>query len=128
MTSGGCLCGAVRYRFAGALSNPSGCHCTQCRRQTGHFLASGNVAKAELTLTRDDGLSWYRSSLQAERGFCRLCGSVLFWRGEGRDELSVALGGIDGATGTRLAKHIFVADKGDYYDLTDGLPQYPQGD
>jgi hypothetical protein len=38
----------------------------------------------------------------------------------------VALGALDGATGVQLERHIFVAEKGDYYDIADGLPQNPR--
>ena len=30
----------------------------------------------------------------------------------------------DIVVGTHLALHIFVAEKGDYYDIDDGLPQH----
>ena len=57
------------------------------------------------------------------RGFCSTCGSFLFWEPIGRDTIAIAMGAFDRPTGTRLARHIFVADKGDYYDIADGLPQ-----
>jgi hypothetical protein len=77
--TGGCLCGAVRYRLTGPLSDVVVCHCTQCRRQTGHVSADTSVALERLQLERDTTLSWYRSSDRVERGFCRVCGS-----GDGR--------------------------------------------
>ncbi len=57
------------------------------------------------------------------RGFCSTCGSVLFWEPIGRDKIAIAMGAFDAPTGTHLEKHIFVADKGDYYDIADGVPQ-----
>ncbi|MBM5811459.1 MAG: GFA family protein [Gammaproteobacteria bacterium] len=62
--------------------------------------------------------------------FCGHCGSLLFWDPPARDWIAVAMGAFDLPTGTRLAQHVFVADQGDYYSLTDGLPQYqgwPEG-
>jgi len=50
----------------------------------------------------------------------------LFWDPPHKDWIAVAMGAFDGPTGTRLNKHIFVADKGDYYDIGDGLPQNRQ--
>ena len=38
-------------------------------------------------------------------------------------QLVVALGALEGPTGLQLERHIFVAEKGDYYDIADGLPQ-----
>ena len=124
---GGCLCGHVRYLVEGPLRPIIACHCTQCRRQTGHYLASTAAKRADFTLTRADGLKWYDSSDIARRGFCADCGSVLFWDGLGADYVAIAAGSLDSPTGLRIARHIFTADKGDYYEIGDGLPQSPAG-
>lgn len=71
-------------------------------------------------------MKWYRSSEHARRGFCSICGSSLFFDIPGEDWIGVSMGAFDGQTGTKLTAHIFVADKGDYYDIADGLPQHPQ--
>lgn len=126
MLKGSCLCGGVRIEVEGGLElKPQACHCTQCRKQTGHYLAAVNVRRDALTVHGEDKVSWYRSSEKVRRGFCSVCGSVLFWNPEieGYEYISVAMGLFDGPTGSRLSKHIFVGDKGDYYDLDDGLPQ-----
>jgi len=125
MHRGRCLCGAVRYAVSGPLSEVCGCHCTQCRRQTGHFLATTNVAVADLAIEGEDSVRWYRSSDVAERGFCGTCGSVLFWRRTGTDRIAIAMGGFEKPTGTHMGGHIFAADKGDYYEIGDGAPVYP---
>lgn len=83
---------------------------------------SAQVPRSALTLTGADP-KWFRSSAKAERGFCPTCGSVLFWSHDDEDEISFSLGALEDPTGLRLAKHIFSADKGDYYDIADGLPQ-----
>ena len=59
------------------------------------------------------------------RGFCSICGSFLFWDPTDRDWISIAMGAFDAPTATHLEMHIFVAEKGDYYEITDGLPQKP---
>ncbi len=125
MPTGSCLCGAVTVRLAGDLASPNACHCGQCRKWTGHHLASMEVAKAALTVDGADRVTWFRSSEGARRGFCSVCGSTLFWEAIASDRIDVAMGAIDGATGTHLARHIYVADKGDYYAIADGVPQYP---
>ena len=123
MAKGSCLCGAVTFEVAGALPEPDACHCSQCRKQSGHFWASTDVSRAALAVRGADHVSWYRSSERVQRGFCSVCGSVLFWDPIGRDKIAIAMGAFESPTGTRLGKHIFVADKGDYYDIADGLPQ-----
>ena len=120
---GGCLCGAVRYEVTGPLRGVVACHCSQCRRTSGHFVAASSAPADALTLNRAEGLCWYRSSPGAERGFCRVCGGNLFWRAIGNSDISIMAGSLDTPTGLTITEHIFVADKSDYYRLDDGLPQ-----
>lgn len=126
MPHGSCLCGAVRISVSEPLKPADACHCTQCRKQTGHYFASTNVARGALTIEGEDRVGWYRSSEKVRRGFCRICGSVLFWDPEERDWTSVAMGCFDNPTGAHLEMHIHVATKGDYYEIADGLPQHDQ--
>ncbi len=119
--NGSCLCGNIRFEVTGPLTKISACHCQQCRRQSGHVWSSGQVAVADLTIEGD--VTWFASSDTAKRGFCGTCGSFLFWKAHHEDAISVAMGAFDGSTGKHLEKHIFVADKGDYYDITDDVPQ-----
>lgn len=124
MHQGSCLCGAVRFEVTGPLHAPDACHCTQCRKQTGHFLASTDVPRASLKLVGEDKLTWFASSERVRRGFCSVCGSTLFWDPVRRDIIGIAMGAFDTPTQTQLKMHIFVADKGDYYSISDGLPQH----
>jgi hypothetical protein len=126
MHKGACLCGAVTFEVAGALPPPDACHCSKCRRWTGHLLASTDVPRTALTIHGADNVTWFRSSEKVRRGFCSTCGSSLFF--DPLDQIKsnwigVAMGAFDLPTGTKLALHIFVADKGDYYDIGDGVPQ-----
>jgi len=123
MLTGSCLCGSVKLTIVETPGAPVACHCTQCRKQSGHYFASANVARSALTIAGEESVSWYQSSDKVRRGFCRRCGSVLFWDPPARDWISVAMGALDGPTGLELERHIFVADKGDYYTIGDGLPQ-----
>ncbi len=127
MKTGSCLCGGVTYELTGTLRNSVACHCVQCRKTSGHYVSATQVGPDQLSITKDDTLQWYRSSPPAERGFCNRCGSSLFWRHDAdKGATSVMSGTLDGATGITTEKHIFVADKGDYYDIADGLPQHDQ--
>lgn len=112
---GSCHCGAVAFEVTGALPKITACHCTQCRTWSGHFWAAAPVPHAAFRLTREDGLSWYRSSDHARRGFCRDCGASLFWQDDSENIIAVAGGAFDGATGSRIGKHIFTGSAGDYY-------------
>lgn len=123
MHKGSCLCGAVTIEVEGELPGPDACHCSQCRKQSGHFWASTDVTKATVTIGGAENVTWYRSSERVQRGFCSTCGSFLFWEPIGKNKIAVAMGAFEAPTGTHVAKHIFVADKGDYYEITDGLPQ-----
>lgn len=126
--TGGCLCGAVRYEVHGPLRPVIMCHCTQCRRMTGHYLAATAARRADFRLTSESELRWYDASPKARRGFCGRCGSTLFWDGVGRGHVSIAAGSLDDARGLGIACHIYVADKGPYYEITDGKPQHAGGD
>ena len=121
---GSCLCGAVRFEVAADLPGPDACHCIQCRKHSGHVFVSTDVPKSALTVEGEEHLRWYQSSDKARRGFCGTCGSSLFWEPLNRDWTGIAMGAFDGATGTRLHLHIFVAEKGDYYAIGDGAPQF----
>ena len=126
MMSGSCLCGTVRFEVEGALElQPQACHCSQCRTQTSHVFVGVNVRRNDLTIHGDDKVSWYRSSDKVQRGFCSVCGSALFWNANivGCQYISIAMGAFEPPTGVRLSKHTFVGDKGDYYEIDDGLPQ-----
>ena len=126
MLTGSCLCGAVKFEVEGELPPPDACHCTQCRKVSGHYWASTDVPRTALTIHGEFNVAWFRSSEKVQRGFCSTCGATLFWDPIQKDRIGISMGAFDAPTGTRLAMHIFVADKGDYYDITDGLPQNPQ--
>lgn len=127
MPKGRCLCGAVRFEVTGELAAPDACHCTNCRRWSGHYWASTDVPRDRVTIEGLDGVAWFQSSEKVRRGFCRTCGSVLFFDPPARDWIAIAMGAFDSPTGTRLHKHIFVADQGDYYDIgDDGAERHAQ--
>ena len=124
MHKGSCLCGAVSFETAAELKAPDACHCSQCRRQSGHYWASTDVPRSATTIRGEDKVTGVRAAEKVRRGFCSVCGSALFWEPIGQDRLAIAMGAFDQPTGTHLEMHIFVADKGDYYDIADGLPQH----
>ena len=124
MHKGSCLCGAVTFEVDGALHGPDACHCTACRKSSGHYFVSTDVKRAAVRVRGEDKVTWYQSSERARRGFCSVCGSPLFWDPFHRDWTGIAMGAFDGPTETKLHLHIFVASKGDYSEIADGLPQH----
>lgn len=126
MLKGTCLCRAVGVEVSGELERPpEACHCSQCRKQSGHFLAAVNVRRDALKVNGAERITWYRSSDEVQRGFCSLCGSTLFWQPtiDGYEYTAVAMGLFDTPTNVRLSKHTFVGSKGDYYEISDGASQ-----
>ncbi len=124
MLRGSCNCKAVRFTVKGGGDSVTACHCSQCRKQSGNYWASGYAPDTAFDIHGD--VRWYEASPTAQRGFCPVCGCWLFWKAKDEDGTAFSLGAIDGPTGLRLQKHIFVADKGDYYDIADGVPQKDQ--
>lgn len=123
-TTGGCLCGGVRYEVHGSLRPVVYCHCSQCRKTSGHFVAASACNSEHLSLLADASLRWYDSSPRAQRGFCSACGGNLFWRPVDGEHVSIMAGTIDLPTGVTAIAHICVDDASDYHAIADNLPQY----
>ena len=115
-TTGGCLCGGVRYEIDGPLAPPSACHCGQCRRSHGALGVYTLAPSERYKIKGDRNLAWFESSPGIRRGFCRVCGSKLFWERIGSGQLDVTMGSIDPSSGLKIVKHIHLEDAGDYYD------------
>jgi hypothetical protein len=126
MYAGSCICGAIQFEVTGELGAVEACHCLQCRKWTGHFLASTEVARQALSIEAAENIAWHQFSDKARRGFCPTCGASLFFDPIDKDKhnwIGISMGAFDSPTNTKLAQHIFVAEKGDYYEISDGLPQ-----
>ncbi|MFY0679028.1 MAG: GFA family protein [Thalassovita sp.] len=121
MHQGSCACGQVSFVVSEAPRNVSACHCRQCRKMAGLAWASAEVPQTALKI--DGDVHWLKLSASVQRGICRNCGAFLFWNAEYDKNISFALSALDAPTGLKLEKHIFTSDKGDYYDISDGLPQ-----
>jgi hypothetical protein len=121
--NGSCLCGSVRFRLDAPLRAVVVCHCTQCRKTSGHFWAATSVPMDRFHLLSSGNLRWFHSSAKARRGFCAACGSSLFWEPAGEDRMSVAAGALESPTGLSIAGELFAEDAGDYID---GSPTAPE--
>lgn len=123
VTTGSCLCGAVRYEVTGALRDVVNCHCAMCRKTHGHIGAYSAAPRAALHIIDSGGLKWYRSSPESRRGFCAVCGGTLFWERDGAEAISIAAGTLDPPTGLKTALQIYVNHAGDYYEVPEDIPQ-----
>jgi len=124
ISTGGCLCGAVRYKVKGPLRNIVNCHCSMCQKLHGVYGAHSKARKLNLTFTKEEGLAWYKTSEIARRGFCKQCGSSLFWEPFEHEAMGILAGSLDGPTGLETMGHIFVSEKTDFYEITDDFPQF----
>jgi hypothetical protein len=93
--TGGCQCGAVRYALYSMPSEPSICHCRMCQKAFGNYFAPlAGVPMADLAWTKGEP-GVFKSSELVERGFCRHCGTPLFFRYVVKDRISVSIGSLD---------------------------------
>ncbi|MEM8729238.1 MAG: GFA family protein [Pseudomonadota bacterium] len=131
-TTGGCLCGAVRYTLAQAPDHMDVCHCGMCRKHTGGLGLGLMIPKDQITWTGEADIQTFQSSDWAERGFCRICGSGLFYRilgdGPGSDEISLGAGSLDDLDGVRLTTEIFVDSQPDGYAFAGDLKRMTEAE
>jgi len=121
---GSCLCGAVIFESPGRPGPVVACHCIQCRKLSGFYSASIDAPEGTVW-TGEAQVTTHATPGGGVRGFCGTCGTKLWFRDK-NGATSIEAGLLDQPTGTRLVEHIFMADKGDYYTIADGLPQFDQ--
>ncbi len=127
--TGGCLCGAVRYRAAAEPRYATHCHCAMCRRSSGAPMVTW-VAFPTASLTYTLGAPrLYRSSDTAERGFCAACGSQLTFRyQEGSDEIDISAGSLDDPDAIIAPRdHLWTSSQVAWLKIDDDLVRYPRG-
>ena len=126
--SGGCQCGAVRYRTAGVLGYPHLCHCRMCQKASGNYaLPLGSAQRANFELTRGEP-SWFHSSDLVRRGFCGTCGTPLFYDIPGTDFINVTLGSLDEPMAVQPVAQSNPAAKMPWFHALDVLPMEPDED
>jgi hypothetical protein len=93
--TGGCQCGAVRYRITAPFENPHICHCRMCQKAFGNYFAA-------LVGTKKTGIEWtrgqpsiFRSSEIVQRGFCKDCGTPLTFGYDTSERVSISIGSLD---------------------------------
>jgi hypothetical protein len=112
--SGQCLCGAVRFKAAPSKAEMDVCHCSMCRRWSGGVFMAVDCGNS-LEIVDGTELAVYRSSDWGERGFCRQCGSSLFWRGVDDGHVAVSIQAFDDPGRFEFVEEIFIDEKPDNY-------------
>jgi hypothetical protein len=102
------------------------CHCSKCRRWHGHVGAYTAADRDKFRITESRGLKWHEVSPTVKRGFCVECGSSLFFDEAPLPKMGICAGTFDAPTGLREKAHIYVASKGDYYEIRDDLIKYDE--
>ncbi len=125
--TGGCACGGVRYAVDGPLRDIITCHCEQCRRTSGHFVAATACRRAHFSLLNESTLKWFTAVPGFRRGFCSQCGASLFFEEVGGERVSIAAGSLDQPQGLHIAAQLYTSEAGDYYALDLDVPASTHG-
>ena len=127
---GSCLCGGIRYEVNGKFGTVVNCHCSKCRKATGAaFRTRASIpVDAFRWLAGEDLISKFQSSPGETRTFCRICGATLAtFFAEGSTEIGLPLGTLDDDPEVSPSAHVFVGSKAAWFEITDQLPQFPEG-
>jgi hypothetical protein len=120
LQTGGCQCGAVRFRVEGALGDASVCHCRMCQKASGGFyMPLVWVRGAKLTWTRSTP-GKFQSSNVVSRGFCKSCGTPLTY--EAPDGIALSIGAFDHPEGIVPTMQWGIEAKLPYIDDVPKLP------
>jgi len=116
--TGTCLCGAIKVATNQYATKVGVCHCTMCQKwSAGPFMAID--CGTELDMEGLEHLGIYRSSEWAERGFCQLCGSCLFYRLKQTGQYIVSVTILDNLSQLEFDHQIFIDEKPEYYDFAN---------
>lgn len=127
-TTGGCQCGAVRYAIEGPLGRAGICHCRMCQKAFGSFFAPlVGAPLASFELTRGE-LGIFRSSAQAERGYCRDCGTPLTFRYVDSDTIDVSIGSLDDPAPAKPVIQFRLESRLPWLDAIFDLPVREEGE
>jgi hypothetical protein len=116
------LCGAVRVRITAPHTAVDVCHCAMCRRWAGGPWMGIRVER-DIAIEGRQHVGVFRSSQWAERAFCKLCGSNLYWRVVDKDIYYLSAGVLDDQAALQLAMQMFIDDKPHFYDIAGDAPR-----
>lgn len=118
--TGGCQCGAVRFRIEGALGNASICHCRMCQKAFGSFYAPLVSVDADRLIWTKAEPTRFQSSQEVWRGFCPKCGTPLTY--ETPDGTDLAIGAFDDPSGIAPIRQFGIEGRLPFVDRLADLP------
>lgn len=120
--SGQCLCGAVHLKARLEKLEVDACHCDMCRRWSGGPMLAVSAGDS-VSLEGEDHVSVYGSSDWAERGFCKRCGTHLFYRLKGEPHYALPVGLLDDGPDWDFKAEIYIDEKPDFYAFANETRQ-----
>lgn len=128
VVQGSCLCGAIAWEFEGAPERVQNCHCTRCRRaRSAAHATNAFYQAAQIRWVRGQDLVESHALKGAKyfgQAFCRRCGSTVPRVVAATGRVVVPCGSLDTSPGMRPLGHCFATGKAEWFEITDGLPQY----
>jgi hypothetical protein len=118
--NGSCVCGQTSYS-AFDLADVSYCHCEQCRKMTGHYMAACQAKRDKIKI--NGKIKWFYTHAGSRHGFCDNCGAHMFWQNDNQSTISVTAGSLEDAKDLAVRHHIFTEEKGCYYEINPNEPQ-----
>ena len=115
---GTCLCGSVSITVQSLDNSIGACHCTMCRRWGGGPFIEINCG-ANVSFQGEENISIFNSSDWAERGFCKNCGSHLFYKLKEGNQHMVPIGLFDEAEDLLFDTQVFIDEKPSYYSFSN---------
>ena len=127
--TGGCLCGAVRYRLASAPFDAGWCQCRTCQLNSGSpAMVFASVPSDDFVVERGrEQIRSFPSSERAERWFCGRCGTPLLFRELAGATHDFSLATLDAPGAVLPEFHIYYDSRIAWADAADALPQFPRG-
>lgn len=114
--TGSCLCGAVRFTANNSSDNVGACHCGMCRKWGGGPFMEIDCG-TDITFEGEDDIAVYNSSSWAERGFCKKCGSHLFYRLKESRQHMISVGLFDDQKNLVFESQVFIDRKPSFYSF-----------
>jgi hypothetical protein len=118
VAKGSCLCGAVSVTTAGMSDRIGACHCSMCRKWGGGALLVVEC-ESNTNFIGEENIGVYQSSEWAERGFCKKCGSHLFYRLKQSDRYFIPVGIFENTEGLIFDNQVFIDEKPHYYSFAN---------
>lgn len=118
VAKGSCLCGAVELSTSSLSPKIGGCHCGMCRKWGGGAFM-GVECSGELNFAGEENVEVYQSSEWAERGFCKKCGTHLFYLLKSHQLYFLPVGIFDDQTSFKFESQFFLEDKPEYYEFAN---------